>query len=67
MVIDNTNYSWTVFQDQMIFYSNKLNSFTSDAMILGVSSYQIVLRATFSNPSSLNDASDPLILVPEQF
>ena len=44
---------------------NKLNSFVSDAIILGVSSSLFLLRATFSNPSSLNDASDPLILVPD--
>ena len=37
----------------------------SDAIIRGVSSSLFLLRATFTNPSSLNDASDPLILVPE--
>ena len=34
-------------------------------MILGVSSSLSLLRATFSNPSSLNDASVPFILVPD--
>ena len=44
---------------------SKLNSFTSDAIILGVSSSLFLLRATFTNPSSLNDASDPFILEPD--